>query len=143
MLEGTLEKQSMVSASQIPSDGADHVENLEKHGLGDCGVKLANIEGGRGGRGGLRRRGVVGRRCWDQLGESTILGDRNSLRLNNGRRRHDYMGFYGGLGGSLLLCRLFCTVKICQYEASEDRKRRTQVVIMQPLMYIKVFYMFF
>jgi len=87
----------------IPGDRADHVENLEKHGLGDGGVKLSNIEGGGGGRGGLRRRGVVGRGRWGQRGERTILGDGNSLRLNNGRRRHDYMGFSGGLGGSLLL----------------------------------------
>lgn len=82
----------------IPGDRTDHVENLEKHGLGDGGVKLSDIEGGRGCRGGLRRRGVVGGGRWDRRGESTVLGNGNSLRLGNGRRRHDYMGFLWGFG---------------------------------------------
>ena len=32
-----------------PGYGTDHVENLEQHGLGDGGVKLANVKGSRGG----------------------------------------------------------------------------------------------
>jgi hypothetical protein len=41
------------------SDGTDHVEDLEKHGLGDARVELANVEGsGSGSRVGSSGRGL-------------------------------------------------------------------------------------
>lgn len=32
------------------------------------------------------------------------------------------MGFYGGLGGSLLLCRLFCALKIVNASQRDEKK---------------------
>lgn len=56
----------MYSRAYIPGNRTDHVEDLKKHGLGDGGVKLANIKGrGRSGRDrSLRGGGIVG--CWDR-----------------------------------------------------------------------------
>jgi hypothetical protein len=99
MLQGDRSETQVIRGvyNCIPGDRTDHVENLKKHGLGDGGVKLSDIEGGRGCRGRLGRRGVVGGGRWDRRGESTVLGNGNSLRLGNGRRRHEYMGFFVGV----------------------------------------------
>ena len=73
--------------TDIPGDRSDHIENLKKHGLGDGGVKLADVKGrGRGGHVGNRR--VIGshRSRGRGRGGRRSLGGRNRfLGLSDGR----------------------------------------------------------
>jgi len=80
------------SRINTPCNRADHIENFEKHGLGDGGVKLSDVKGSRWSRSG--RRWVVGHRC-QYLGYGTFRNSNwNSLRLGNSRRRHDRLSFF-------------------------------------------------
>lgn len=95
-----------------PGDGANHVEDLEHHGLGDRRVQLADIERGRGcsrqmvlGRvvRGRRRCGRGGRRQqrWGSGASNSLgcgLGDLRSGR-DDGSRHDLGLGFYGVRNG--------------------------------------------
>ena len=67
-----------------PRHGSDHVENLEQHCLGNCGIKFTDIEGRGGGIGGSSRRMVGGNR-----------------RVNGGRSRSGHRRLWGWLAGNL------------------------------------------
>jgi hypothetical protein len=67
----------------MPSNGTNHVENLEKHRFSDAGVEFANIKGGRGRRSYRSWRGrVIGSSSLelsdlgDDLGRNLGLDDR-------------------------------------------------------------------
>ena len=106
-------------SADSPGHRADHVENLEEHGLGDGRVELTDVEGRRGGhlrrgRRVVRDRGRGRRRRGGSL--NMLLGSSVRSGSDGGRRGH--CGFSEGVWGR------YCFVDFSATETSGGKRNR-------------------